>query len=208
MNRPAHGIGRVRRKVSLAGQTLALFAAALLGPPLKSQSIPVDEISGPDDSIHDEQYGVTGRYPEDWLIRGAQRWGDQATTIYFAAPECQVATPSLYYRIFHTPLIVPADEAESWLRKEAERKVDQRVKQQGLADYANRPESFQYRTIGGRAALSWMADYTSDGGKWTEYLTAILSENGLVLFFLSAPADKIDLVMPKYGKMIETLRMP
>jgi hypothetical protein len=53
-----------------------------------------------------------------------------------------------------------------------------------------------------------MADYTSDGGKWTEYLTAILSENGLVLFFLSAPADKIDLVMPKYGKMIETLRMP
>jgi len=187
---------------------LMLSGIALLGTRLLSQSIPIDDISGPDLSIHDNKYGISGRYPTAWIIRSAQRWGDQATTIAFGAPECPEARPNLYYRVFHIPLSIPTGGAESWLRDEARRKVEQRVNLEGLADYRNRPNSIVFRSIGGRAALSWTADYTSAGDKWTEYLTAVLSENGLVLFFLQAPAAKITLVIPKYEKMIETLRMP
>jgi hypothetical protein len=94
------------------------------------------------------------------------------------------------------------------LRDEARRKVEQRVKQEGIADYKNQPESFVFWEVGGHAALSWSADYTLSGQKWTEYLTAALSENCLALFFLKAPADQVALVRPKYEQMIKTLRMP
>ena len=181
---------------------------ALLGAPLWSQPISIDEISGPDNSILDGQFGVSCRYPAGWIIRGAARWGDQATTIFFGAPEAGQAAPNLYYRKFHAPLLNPSGGAESWLRDEARRKVDQRVKQEGIADYKNRPESFVFREIGGHAALSWSADYTRSGEKWAEYLTAVLSENGLALFFLQAPADQIALIMPKYEEMINALQMP
>jgi hypothetical protein len=182
-----------------------------LGTPLGAQPIPIDEISGPDNSISDSMYEVTTRYPVGWVIRGAARWGDhgnRATTIFFGAPDSAEASPNLYYRKFHAPMLIFSGGAESWLRDEARRKVEQRVTKEGIADYKNRPESFVLREVGGHAALSWSADYTRSGDRWVEYLTAVLSENGLALFFLQAPADQIKLVVPKYEQMIIALRMP
>jgi hypothetical protein len=190
---------------------ILLSSVVLLGTPLRSQPIPIDEISGPDNSIADSKYGVTTRYPTGWIIRGAARWGDHenpATTIYFGATESAQASPNLYYRKFPAPLLNPTGGAESWLRDEARKKVDQRVKQEGIVDYLNRPESFVFREVGGHGALSWSAEFTRSGEKWSEYLTAILSENGLALFFLQAPADQIGLVRPRYEQMIEAFKMP
>jgi hypothetical protein len=180
--------------------SLSLCAAAW------SQSIPLGEIVSDDRSIRDPLYGVTARYPVGWSVRGVTRWGNRETTIYFGAPGLSDAFSTLYYRMSSNPTATPAS-AETFLRGEAQRKAEQRVVG-GLADYANVVDSFEFKTIGGHAALSNTARFTGGGRTQCEYFVRVLSPNGVALFFLRAPLDEFEQLRPAFDTMIESLHLP
>jgi hypothetical protein len=183
-----------------------VFALITLCASLWSQSIPLGEIVGDDRTIRDDLYGLTARYPVGWTVRGVTRWGDRETTIFLGAPSQSAETfPTLYYRIFASP--TPVSSPESYLREEAEKKADQRVRG-GLADYANVVDSFEFKTIGGHPALAYAARFTGGGGTQCEYFVRVMSPNGVALFFLRTSLEEFEGLRPAFDVMVESLRLP
>lgn len=182
---------------------LALLALSL---PAWSQSIPLGEIVTDDRSIHDPLYGLSLRYPANWIVRGVTRWGDRETTVYFGPPASANAFVTLYYRIYATPGALPADP-EALLREEAKRKAERRVNG-GLVDYANVIDSFAFKKIGGLPALGYSARFNAGGRTQVEYIVRVLSAKGVIMFFLRAPLEEIDELRPAFDSMIETIRLP
>ena len=174
--------------------------------PARSQSIPLGEIVTDDRSIRDPLNGLTLRYPVGWIVRGVTRWGDRETTVYFGAPTSPQAYITLYYRTYASPVVMPGNP-EAFLRDEAGRKAERRVKG-GLVDYANVVDSFAFKTIGGLPALNYSARYFGGGKTQVEYIVRILSEKGVATFFLRAPVDEIEELRAAFDGMAETFRLP
>jgi tetratricopeptide (TPR) repeat protein len=193
--------------------------------------IPPDELHvGPNHSILDRKYDLAFALPADWAIGAAVRFSkvDQSM-IGIGVPGVDGAWLQLFYRINPDPKTTSDDdprpvlrqmnvdfpkpttreEMDVWLRTFAERKGEAKRKDtKTYPNYKNRPESFVSRTIGGRAALSWLADFTKDGKKRTEYTTEIYSNNLMVQPLLQAPSEKIDAIRPVVDELIDTIRSP
>jgi hypothetical protein len=174
--------------------------------PARSQSIPLGEIIGNDRSIRDPLYGVSARYPTGWSVRGVTRWGEKETTIFFGAPELLAAFPTMYYRLYSQQMQAPA-VSEDYLREEARKKAEQRVTG-GLADYANVVNSFEFKTVAGHPALSYVARFTGGGTTQCEYFVRIMSPNGVALFFLRAPLTEFEALRPAFDAMVDTAHLP
>ena len=71
-----------------------------------------------------------------------------------------------------------------------------------------RPKSCEPCTIGGRRALSCVADYTEKKRSMAEHLTWVRTEVSLALFFTRMPAEKLDAFRQHLNPTIESLRIP
>ena len=88
-------------------------------------------------------------------------------------------------------------------------KVIQRQKQQHLPTYHLLPDTCEARTVGGHAARSCIAKFTSElGTPMAEYLTLVRSQNILALFFGFIPANDLDSYRKRLDPIIETLQLP
>jgi hypothetical protein len=182
------------------------MAAIAACPPTGAQSIPLGEIVEGDHALRDSLYGVTARFPNGWTVRGVTRWGDKETTIYLGVPRLPDSFPTLYYRIFSPPTLAIGD-AETFLRNEARTRAERRVAN-GLADYANDPDSFVFKTIGGHAAMCHVARYSAGGRTICEYFVRVLSEKGVAQFLLRAHADDFAALRGEFDDMAESVRLP
>src|SRR5260370_26642993 len=70
--------------------------------------------------------------------------------------------PGALFQVPDGSQTMPAEEMRRKLRPDAEAKVTQRAAA-GLSGYRVRPDSYRYRVINGREALTCLADYTQDG---------------------------------------------
>lgn len=185
---------------------LLVLALLSLSRPAWTQSIPLGEIVTDDRSIRDPLYGLTLRYPAGWIVRGVTRWGDRETTVYFGAPNSANAFVTLYYRMYTTPGMLPADP-DSFLRTEAAQKADRRVTG-GLADYANVVDSFVSRRVGNLPALNYSARFSAGEKTHVEYIARVLSQKGTATFLLRAPLDELESVREAFDGMVESFRLP
>ena len=96
-------------------------------------------------------------------------------------------------------------EIASRLRGGLQQKILQRL---NLDGYHVRPESIQARNIGGRQALSAMADFTMDGQPMTEMLTWIYAENTRVLFFTRVPSSQVTDFKARFDSLVATAVLP
>jgi erythromycin esterase len=159
----------------------------------------------------DMTYNVSFRLPERWGVKNSRRWGDQESTVIFDDPlkTSEQTGPSLYYRSFTAPLLGKSELIQETLQQEMDSKVIQRQKQQHLTTYHLLPDTCEARTVGGHAARSCIAKFTSElGTPMAEYLTLVRSQNTLALFFGFIPANDLDSYRKRVDPIIETLQLP
>jgi tetratricopeptide (TPR) repeat protein len=108
---------------------------------------------------------------------------------------------------------IPETEKSKRLEWEITSKPQQRY-WQDFKDYRIRPESVQYKTIGGNPAVSAVADYSGTWGEkaatgpMTEYLVWICGKNTYVQFFArTAPAD-LPALQNRIEELIESAVIP
>lgn len=99
------------------------------------------------------------------------------------------------------------EEAYAALLRSPELKAGQRVAA-GVADYRIRPGSVERRTVGGRPAVSCLADFTRGDVKMVEYLTWVSGENAFAQFFAQVAADELDGLRHRLDPIMETLKLP
>jgi hypothetical protein len=63
-------------------------------------------------------------------------------------------------------------------------------------------------SVGGRRALSCVADYTEKKRNMAEHVTWVRTEVSLALFFIRMPAEKLDAFRQRFNPTIESLRIP
>jgi hypothetical protein len=82
------------------------------------------------------------------------------------------------------------------------------MQRNNFESYKYRPESVQHSTIGGRPALSAVADYTIAGQKMVEYLTWVDGEKGRILFVgRVSPTDLADF-QARFDPVIQSAIVP
>jgi hypothetical protein len=189
------------------------FASSRGAPPPAAESNPsikmsLAEVLGPDNVFHDGLTGVSVKFPEDWVVRDAIRWGQdhRENTVFFNLPEGTAAVPSMYYQPYPNGAPAPG-EAEAMLRSQAEQKEASRS-DNGSNDYKNDPDSFVFRTIDGHPTLSYFATYTRGDAVQAEYFTRILGDNGYVMFFVRGPAKDVQALIPAVSQMSTTVKPP
>jgi hypothetical protein len=111
----------------------------------------------------------------------------------------------LYYAPY--PKKPAADKLQQHLKKEADRKVEQRIRE-GLRDYANVARSFDFKPINGRPAMRYIAGYTYHGVVCVEHIAYIAGEDIMAMFFLKSPLNELHLVQRDFDKMIATVQVP
>jgi hypothetical protein len=163
------------------------------------------DLSAPGHTFFDPEFKIMGKYPEGWSMKTTARWGASETTLAFSDPDFPAAAPSVYYRVFTTPLQLAGAQIDEWLRQQSAETASQRVAG-GLNDYVN--GEMIPRKIGDRPALTWTASYTRNGEPWGEYLTQIYSPNGTTLFSLHAPAKDLPALIPKFERIINATIVP
>ena len=164
----------------------------------------VAQLSGPDNTLHDEVAGVSAQIPEGWTMSGVTPVGPDAKSIPMVNPQHANTVLVLYYRA--KPTAIPAEGAESLFRQQAATKEKER--QVRWPDYKNRPDSFVFRELNGRPVLSWSATYTNGDQPCAEYLTRTLGKSSSALIFLNAPSAQIDALRPALDSLLASLQLP
>ena len=93
------------------------------------------------------------------------------------------------------------------LSRNPELKAAQRVAV-GMEDYRIRAGSVERRTVGGRPALSCVADFTRNGVTMAEYLTWVSGEHASAQFFAQVAASELDGLRQRLDSIMETLKLP
>jgi hypothetical protein len=145
--------------------------------------------------------------PSGWKWLGPERWGNEESTLILRERETGQEI-KLYVKTLQPPEeIMPANKMNKRLLKQAQRKVEQRIKE-GYENYRNREESYELKSINGRSGLNWVADYTQNGRKMVEYFTRVRSETTNALFFAKLPGERLDDFKRHIDPIIATLQIP
>lgn len=189
--------------------TLTFILLLTLGSIGRSQSIPMAELVGPNNTIRDPLYGITVQFPAGWEVRSAQRWGknNQENTIFFSPLWPSEARPSLYYQTITNFDAPGPDAVEAHFRYTAGTKALQRING-GLADYKNLENTFELIQINGRPGFRYLATYTMGEKKFTEYFIRVLGDKLMAMFFIQAPSAEIETVRREVDQMASTILVP
>lgn len=162
------------------------------------------QLSGPNNTLHDEAAGVAARIPEGWSMSGITPIGPDAKSIPIVSPKYANTVIVLYYRT--KPTVIPPEGAEALLRQYAATKEKER--QSRWPGYQNRADSFVFREVNGRPVLSWSATYTEGKQACVEYLNRVFGSGSTALVFLNTPADRIDALRADADSLVASLRLP
>jgi hypothetical protein len=157
--------------------------------------------------VQDPEAPISFQLTPDWQLTEGARWGDHETTLAFVENESQLRV-SLYYQY---PLQErPSADPYQTLQQAMLAKVRERVERENIAEYHILPTSVQKRQVGGQPALSFIAEFTSQGQTRVEYMVRILGKNTKAHFFvmgIPATAD-IDAVCKRLEPIVTSLRIP
>ena len=146
--------------------------------------------------------GISLKLPAGSYVSGLGRWGDQETTLQLGGPQGGAESTSLWYRVLHAP------DAQRRFDEAVAQKVASRASSPYFTGYAVRPGTQQSRTVNGRDAVSYVADYTANGRKMVEYLTYVYSDHVHAEFFQRGPAENLDAMRKSLDVVIATLQLP
>ncbi|MGA3040073.1 MAG: hypothetical protein ABSF54_04695 [Bryobacteraceae bacterium] len=182
--------------------SLPLIAAAI---PVQAQvaNAPISKAQSTgtlENGVYKDKTGVQFTLPPDWAVVSHARASDGAHTVMLRDTITNViATVWLKSRTVD-PASTPALMS---------RRLDTRLAQRNnFEGYKFRPESVQNTTIGGRPALSAVADYVRTGQKMVEYLTWIDGETSRVAFVARMPASELADFQGRFDAVTQSALVP
>lgn len=95
----------------------------------------------------------------------------------------------------------------AYFQRVAQNKENQRV-YDGVSNYKNVPESFEYTEINGNPALTYFAVHTRGDEVHTEFFIRILGKKNYVTFFVPGRMEDVQAIMPKLKQMAVTVKVP
>lgn len=162
----------------------------------------------PGNIFHDAVFGVSVLFPDGWTVKDARRWGtnNRENTVFLETAQQSTASPSMYYQKY--PEGAPKPEmTEAYLRSMAQFKETSRIGA-GISDYRNVPESFQFKEINGRPALTYFAVFTAGDQIMTEHFIRILGEESYVMFFTRGTLSDVQPILQDLDEMAITVQVP
>ena len=171
-------------------------------PKLSTSSwLPIDRRDG----IRDPELAVSVTVAQGWKVGEAFRWGDHETTARLLGPGEHRRRGALFQDEFQWHAQrgrgVHHAGAQSGVEGSAARGCRH-------GDYRIRAGSVERRTVGGRPALSCVADFTRNGAKMVEYLTWVSGEHASAQFFAQVAASELNGLRHRLDSIIETLELP
>jgi hypothetical protein len=153
-----------------------------------------------ENGVYQDQTGVKFTLQPDWVVVSHASASDGAHTVLLRDTITNViATVWLKSRT-----VDPAD-IPALMSRRLGSKLAQRNNFEG---YRYRPESVQNSTIGGRPALSAVADYVQAGQKMVEYLTWVDGERSRVAFVARMPASELADFQGRFEAVIQSAVVP
>jgi hypothetical protein len=148
----------------------------------------------------DAKFGVSFSAPPNWSVQPSEVPGKEEQNLVLLDPEVQG-----YAAVWEGKYPIPGAEIESRLRKDAEDKVPGR--QKAFVDYRVRPETWQTRKVGGRPAISYIADYKDKDKAMVEYLAWVRSEQVSTQFMMRVAAADFEAFRRRVEPILESLRI-
>jgi tetratricopeptide (TPR) repeat protein len=139
--------------------------------------------------------------PAGWSVDGTVPSSDDGEMVDLSDQVSKVPFAAVWLK----PDPIPAATVGDSLRGAIPQKISQR---RGYKNYQIRPESVHSRTVGGKQALSAVADYEEDGKKMAESLTWVITENTRTFFFARMPATDLPSFQPRFDQLISSALVP
>jgi hypothetical protein len=186
---------------------LALVSLVAVAPPVRAQtagkaSSEAQSSGTREDGVYRSHLtGIEIALPPDWVVESqapASQRGAQVVELRNLVSN-QVATLWMKRR--------NADAADipALMSQRLDAKAAQRNSFQG---YKYRTQSVRHSTIGGRPALSVVADYVSAGRSMAEYLTWIDGEKSRIVFAARVPEAELEDLQRRFDPVIQSAVVP
>lgn len=192
-------------RAQLAGIAIALVSSVALAQPIQIEDFSHSGANGVM-IVKDPVAPLSFELPKGWILVDGARWGNSETTLTLGEIESN-RKASLYYQY---PIQTPrSSDPDAALKGFVQSKLRQR--QNELDDYRLREESIQRRTVAGRPAISFLAEFTrsADHAPMNEYFLRLMGAGIKVQFFVTAPAAAdLAAFLKRLDGIAETLKIP
>ena len=179
-------------------QALTQIGAGQVGSPRDAGVAPLGVVK--DGRYHHLQTGVEFAVPPGWSVQSTGPSSDGGDQMYLG-DSLSVGT---YVAVWMKKESNPASDLDAMLQFAPVEKTNQR----GAQVYRVRAGSIEQRSIGGRKAVSAVADFIGDGLKKVEYNTWIYTENTRAYFHAQCAASDLPLVQARVDAIIRTAIVP
>ena len=184
---------RAKRFLILAWCSLLGFAIPVLGQPRANGTLK-------NGVYHHNRTGIQFTLPPDWVIvsQGRADGGGQSVLVRDTVSNV-IGTVWMKERT-----IDPAD-----IPALLNRRIDNRMRERNNFEaYKYRSESVRQIAIGGRAALSGIADYLRNGQQMVEYTTWVEGEKSRVVFGSRMPGTSLPGFQSRFDTVIQSAVVP
>jgi hypothetical protein len=185
-----------KRLLGLA--VFSLMAATIALPAQNSGK--AQTIGSLENGSYQDQTGVQFTLPPDWLVVSHGSASGGAHTVLLRDPITNVIAT-----VWLKPRTVDPAAIPGLMSRRLDSKLAQRNNFEG---YTYRSDSVRNSTIGGRPALSAVADYVRAGQKMTEYLTWIDGEKSRVAFVARMPESELADFQGRFDAVIQSAIVP
>ncbi len=158
-----------------------------------------EKMQGEPVEYHDRRLGFTLSAPEDWYIYEFGEDKSEATKIHLIDPDAAAMSVMNAASLELTEI-----DVDKPLREYAQDRVS--IAQKRQEGYTVRPDSWVERSINGRSAVSYVADYLERGQVMVEYRTYVLGEATLSRLRVFSEADRHDEIKPKIDQILSTFK--
>jgi hypothetical protein len=154
-----------------------------------------------DGVYHHNWTGIEFRLPPEWVILSQSSAATRGAQVVRLKDTISNAVATVWMKRSD------ADTADiqALMSGRLDDKVTQRNNFQG---YKYRTESVQHTTVGGRPALSAVADYVSTGQKMVEYQTWVDGQKSRVVFVSRMPASELADFQSRFDPVIQSAVVP
>lgn len=148
-------------------------------------------------TYHHNLTGIEFAVPAEWVIASQGPASEQSAQVVKLRDAVSNAIGTVWLKARVTALT----DIQALMNERLDAKAMQRNNFEG---YKYRPDSVLKTTIGGRQALSAVADYVSHGQKMVEYLTWADGEKSRVVFVGRVPASELADFQMRFDPVIQS----
>ena len=155
----------------------------------------------PDEPVkfQDDELGIAFTAPPNWVVwRAKHGQPDGQVLIRTLDPDADTTDGGM--RLFATDMLSEAarQSSRAWAEEYAAQNKTGNVK--------IRPDSWQNVVIDGRSGVSYVAEGSTNGKQWVQYLVQVLGQKNSELFVLTCPLDKFDALKPQFDSIMASYR--